>query len=223
LLNKIAHRFEEWLLPRSRTLLFGLLTANVCVAFALIALQDPVETSASASLPVEREIQLLAEVAAPEATAQAQSPKPTPRECRVWGPEQNPEAFDPLITQLKSKGGFPEVLEQEVKVPTDFLVYVGALGSRDNAKRVAKELSALNIESYLINPEDAPPILSVGVFSRQNLADKQRKRVAGLGYKVFIDQLERTQTVYSLSAHVSADSHLYKSSTSACMAIAHNG
>ena len=218
MLNKIAHRFEEWLLPRSRTLLLGLLCANICLAFALIAFQDPQVGVASPAPVIDKEIQLLAEVSPLEP-----APKPTTRECRLWGPESKPEAFDPLVAVLDESGGFPEVQSQEVKSASDYLVYVGELGARANARRIARELSALQIESYQINRDDGTIILSVGLFSRQQLAEKHQKRVAELGYSVFVEELERRQTIYNLVAHVEPDSELYKTSTSACMAIAHNG
>ena len=218
--TKFAHKLEEWLLPRGRTLLLGLLVANAGVALFLIAGRGPtVEagTAPAVAAELEPKIQLLAEAGPAPAIEQ-----PPARECRLWGPEQSPDAFENLVAELSASGSFPEIESRQVKAASDYLVFIGELGSRDNAKRIAKELDALDIDSYLINPKDQPLMLSVGVFSRQALALKQRERMAELGYAVAIKELERAQTVYQLSAHVHTDSVLYKSSTSACVAIAHN-
>ena len=219
--SKFAHKLEEWLLPRGRTLLVGLFVANLALAAALVGTREPAEIAAAVPAVVQEEspnIQLLAEVSAsPPAAAQ-----PAAMQCRIWGPEQTPDAFDNLIVELESSGSFPEVQPLEIKAASDYLVFIGELGSRDNAKRIAKELNALKIDSYLINRKDSPLMLSVGVFSRQSLAQRQHNRIDELGYAVEIEELERSQTVYQLSAHVPEGSPAYKSSTSACIAIAHN-
>lgn len=227
MLYSIGNKFEEWLLPRGRTLLVGLVAANVCLTVALWVSHDPAPAvmMAAAEIPeqVEREIQLLAEVPPSVSPEPGLTPMQKPaRECRIWGPEQSPEAFDELITQLQDSGSFPELQSLEVKAAPDYLVYVGELGSQDNAKRLAQELEALNIESYAISRQGQPLMLSVGVFSRKALAQKQKERIAELGYAVAIEELERAQTVYQLSAHVEEHSEAYKSSTSPCIAIAHN-
>ena len=142
------------------------------------------------------------------------------RVCRVWGPEQQESAFGALVEQLDALGGFPEVRERTIQSTPDFLVYIDDLGSRDNAKRVASELASVKTDSYLIIAEDGRPILSVGVFSRRALADRQHARMQKLGYKVGLQTVERTQVVYNLTAHVPVDSPEYESSTSSCVEIA---
>jgi len=142
------------------------------------------------------------------------------RVCRVWGPEQKESAFNSLAKQLDALGGFPEVRKRTVQSTPDFLVYIDDLGSRDNAKRVAAELASVKTDSYLIIAEDGRPILSVGVFSRRALADRQHNRMQKLGYKVGLQTVERTQVVFNLTAHVPLDSPEYESSTSSCVEIA---
>ncbi len=217
MLQKFATNYEQWLLPRSRYLLAGLVVANACLALVLTIQPEESVIVSPTPAALGPEIQLLAEIPAAEFHLQA-----APRECRLWGPESDPQAFMALVAQLDAMGSFPEVQKREISGAPDYLVYVGELGSRDNAKRVARELNALEIDNYLINREAASPIISVGVFSRKSLADQHIEKIAGLGYHVFLEQLERAQTVYSLVAHVSADTALYNSSTSACMAFAHN-
>ncbi|XOV83439.1 MAG: SPOR domain-containing protein [bacterium] len=203
------------MLPRRHIVLTGLLCANVCLAFGLIALQEPQPNDQSALIPLDNSIKLVEEV-----SRKAQKSVISAKECRIWGPESDPLAFQNLQSQLSELGGFPEIVEMQVEGKPDYLVYVANLGSRDNARRVSAELMSQNIESYLINRDDGSRILSVGVFSRAQLAQRQLQRVSSLGYTGQIEELPRAQVVYNLTAHVPANSDLYKSSTSACMAFA---
>jgi cell division septation protein DedD len=216
LLQKFATNSEQWLLPRSRVLLVGLLTANACLALWLNVAQEPIAVVEAPASDIGPEIRLLAEVPIPS------TPKLTSRECRSWGPEKDPQAFASLVAELDLTGSFPEVQKQEIMGAPDFLVYVGELGSQDNAKRVSQVLKSQGIDSYIIDRENDYLILSVGVFSKESRANIQLERVSVLGYDVFIEQLERVQTVYNLMAHVNVDSDFYASSTSACMVFAHN-
>ena len=216
MLHKATPKFEEWLLPRSRVMLAGLLTANACLALWLGVSQAPVAMVAAPTSELGPEIQLLAEVPIPP------TPKPPPRECRSWGPEGDPQAFADLVAALDTTGSFPEVQQQDIQGAPDYLVYVGELGSQDNAKRVSRELKSQGIDSYIINRDDSYLILSIGVFSQEGRANLQQAKVSALGYDVFIEHLERVQTVYNLVAHVNVDSEFYRSSTSACMVFAHN-
>ncbi len=205
------------MLPRRHVVLTGLLCSNVCLAFGLIAMQDPNVDETPALAPLEAQLKLIEE----PALVANQAPAAI-KECRVWGPESDPDTFAPLQSELDQIGGFPEIIEMQVAGKPDYLVYVANLGSRDNAKRVASELRSQDIESYLINRDDGSRILSVGVFSRKRLADRQLQKVTDLGYAGQVDELPRAQTVYNLTAHVELDSQLYKTSTSACMAFAQN-
>ena len=217
MLQKVGSQLERWLLPRRHIVLAGLLCANVCLAFGLIAFQKPQPNDQLALAPLQNELKLVEETpqTSPAAAVVA-------KECRLWGPESDPLEFQHLKTQLSEIGGFPEVVEMQVYGKPDFLVYVADLGSRDNAKRVAAELRSQDIESYLINRDDGSRILSVGVFSRSQLAQRQLQRVTNLGYSGQIEELPRAQVVYNLTAHVALDSDLYKTSTSACMRFAQN-
>jgi hypothetical protein len=141
------------------------------------------------------------------------------RECRVWGPERSPEDFEDLVAQLRATGGAPEINEVTVDGPSDYLVYVGDLGSAAAAKRMSQELTGLEIESFVITRGNAPAI-SVGVFSRRNLAVAQRDKLRDLGYDAVMDVLVREQKVYNLVAHIAIDSDAYQSSVSTCAAIA---
>ena len=165
------------------------------------------------SFAPDLELKIVSEQARQEAT-------PVIRECRVWGPVQDASEFDDLKLRLSKSGGFPEVDESLIEDEPDYLVLVENLGSRERAKKTAQALRRVEIESYLINREQGGPVLSVGVFSRKPLAEKQTERLQKLGYEVVLQTLDRSQTVYQLTAHVEVNSHEYETSTSPCPAIA---
>ena len=219
--------------------LWGLVALNVLVA-AVFLLQTGSGASASASthaaLNVPEQITLLSEVApsgqepgdlaapvgAPArtslATASPSSSNAAPKLCRIWGPQNSAEAFSDIRSKLDRSGGFPEILTTEISSATDLLVYVSAL-SVPAAKQYAAELGALGIESYVIQRE-TDVILSVGVFSQPGRAKRQLNRVAELGYETAIQELPRSQTIYTLRAYIEQDSPLFASSTSDCLTIA---
>ncbi len=145
------------------------------------------------------------------------------RECRVWGPEQTPDAFAALQSELRAQGSFPEVKATDIQAAADYLVLVDKLGSRDNAKRVRQELNSMDIDTYMMTRDDGSMVISVGVFSRQGLARRQLQKVSDMGYSAQVEQLQRSQTVYNLSAHVAVDSPLYATSISSCLNIAQGG
>ena len=144
------------------------------------------------------------------------------RECRVWGPASSAEAFDSLMVALTDTGGLPEIQEIDIQLPPDYLVYVESLPSLNHARQTAAALREVNIDNFVINQEDTGPAVSVGVFSRLNLAERQQKKVAGMGYKVAIKPMEKSQKAYNLVAHVTPESSHYGDSISACLDIAQN-
>ena len=145
-----------------------------------------------------------------------------PRECRVWGPVSSPDEFDDLSRNLEAVGGFPEIKEIEVVLAADYLVFVGPVPNMSQARQIAGDLRELQIDNYVINRENTGPGVSVGVFSRESLAQRQLEKVAQLGYEVSLEPMQRSQKAYNLHAHVERDSVHFSSSISGCMDIAQN-
>lgn len=142
------------------------------------------------------------------------------RECRIWGPAQTQDEFASLATRLEEQGGFPEIRQSQIQGAPDYMIYIANLGSLEKAKRTGQELMSVDIDSYVIDRSDDGPILSVGVFSREELATNLYNRLTGLGYDVVSQRLERNQTVFNLIAHVQVASDDYQTSVSACHSIA---
>ena len=211
------NKFEVWFLPYRRILLMGMLAANVCLPLVLIGWQDQPTQVGSIYSQAVAEIHLVDEIGVPSG-AGVHEPY---AECRRWGPEADPAAFDGLIAQLDQQDGEPDIRTSEVPVAPDYLVYIGGFGTNGSINRVIEKLNDQRIDSYVIKRENAAPILSVGVFSRQEYAELQLTTVEKLGYKGFIEELPKSKTVYNLTAHVRIASELYKSSNADCMTFAH--
>ena len=141
------------------------------------------------------------------------------KECRLFGPVAQAADLDGIAAELEQEGGFPQVVETQVSSAPDYMVYVDALGSPQNAARVSQELAGQKIDSYLVNRDDGP-ILSVGVFSKKSFADRQLTRLANLGYLTQMQELPRSQKVFQLQGYVAPGSALYAQSPGPCLAIA---
>ena len=240
-------QFHEWLVPVSRKVLIALLIANVGVGAYFSTRGGDVQSVAPAqtqtAVAKASEGASVAEVAAvttipdlppdlieavevTDTSAAALELQPadefSPRECRVWGPVSDPGEFTALSQSLSASGGLPEIQEIDVPLPPDFLVFVTELPSISHARQTAAALQELQIDNYVINREELGPGVAVGVFSRRELAERQREKVAGLGYTVAIEPMLKSQTAYNLVAHVTPESGHYDSSISACLDIAHN-
>jgi len=204
-------------LPYRRIFLMGMVAANLCLPLVLISWQDQTNHVEEIPSKAVAEIRLIDEVGVRSVTDVPE----VFTECRIWGPEVEAGAFDGLIAQLDQQGGEPDIQMSEVPVAPDYLVYIGGLGTNASINRVIAKLNDQRIDSYVIKRENAAPILSVGVFSRQEYAELQLTTVEKLGYKGFIEELPKSKTVYNLTAHVSIASELYKSSNAGCMTFAH--
>jgi len=215
-LTEFTRFLEQTLLPRSRLVLVGVVAANLIVGASLYlhstGVEPPVLKAPLSSLG--EEIQLLAELRKVPA-----APPPSARECRIWGPNEDPASFDELRKRLVTTGGVPQLREARLYRAPYYLVVVENLRSQDAARQAAQELNGLGIETYVMSRNDGPAI-SVGLFSRSSGAEDRRRQTSELGYDVDIETLSRETTVYELAGHVEVESADYETSTRACAAIA---
>ena len=135
--------------------------------------------------------------------------------CRVWGPQVEAVAFSELSRKLEITGGFPEVVEVQIAAPPSFMVFVDVREGSSQTRQVMQELTAVEIDNYRI-ARDEGDIVSVGVFSNRDLAEKQLQKVRELGYATNLETIERSQTVYTLHGYVENDSELFASSSHEC-------
>lgn len=125
--------------------------------------------------------------------------------CRVWGPFNNRTELEKVEADIAAAGGETRVTESTVPGRSDYLVYIRTPGQAENARRVLEELKSQAIDSALITRGRFNNTLSVGVFSRNDRAQRQMIRVSKLGYDVAIKEIDRSYNVFHLEARVVAD------------------
>ena len=202
----------------SRPLIVSLLAVNLLVAGSLslrapdASLNPSADQVSSSILELERDLVLLSESPIPEKEDQANV---LVKECRVWGPQQDKTAFNDLNDTLQATGGFPELVELEIEAPPSYMVFVDVREGSVQARQVMQELGAIEIDNYRIARDDGD-IVSVGVFSNRDLAEKQLQKIRDLGYNTELETIERNQTVFTLHGYVESGSELFASSSHEC-------
>ena len=177
-------------------LLVALLLANVGLACWYAAMI----TGTAVTTNVPDDAGALDDVAALRLVAERPpDPPEQPLACVALGPFDALDQVEEVREEIVAKGGEAIVREEEVPEALDYLVYVETDGSRAEARRLARELEAHEIECYIMAGGQHEDSLSVGVFSRRDLAAAQRRRVAELGYPVGLEPVPRSvRKVYRL-------------------------
>ncbi|NKC00133.1 MAG: hypothetical protein GKR90_16795 [Pseudomonadales bacterium] len=211
----------RWLMIYSRPLIAALLIVNIFVAGTYSYLTTPANSGsliAASTANVEdasADILLLSELPTLEVLTADLMVEQAIRECRVWGPRSTVKEFDDLVTVLDSDGGFPEVKSVEVQAAPTYMVFVDARDRSSQSRQIMQELKAVEVDNFRIQREEGD-IISVGVFSRRDLADRQQQKVADLGYPTDVEVMERSQTVFTLQAYIDASSPHYVLSSHEC-------
>lgn len=214
-------RISAWLMINSRPLIATLLACNIFITGAYAYLTpdgDPIADASGVRKNMEdrmTDILLLSEVQTRNILSPARETEEVTRVCRVWGPRSTSKEFRGLLAELDSDGGFPEIKSIEVQAAPTFMVFVDARDRSSQTRQIMQELKAVDVDYFRIQRNDGD-IISVGVFSRQELADRQRQKIANLGYLTVVEVLQRSQTVFVLQAYVDAESPHYALSSRPC-------
>lgn len=206
-------------LSRSSTwLLGGLLLFNLILVFYVFDSAGAVESPESEPPALQPGLRLIRELSDQERMALEPAEVVPERElalellveqpddatlvCRMWGPFSNLEALERVQTTVDEVGEVVEVQTGQVQSTPDFLVYIESDNNIDNAHRLLKELEGQSLDAYIIAGGDFVNSVSAGVFSSQERAERQVRRLTDLGYSAEIESLERVQTVFHLLAMV---------------------
>ena len=122
------------------------------------------------------------------------------RVCAAFGPFQTRQEAAALRERIASAGSEARVTEQAEVGEPDYHVYVAPAASRALAHRTWGELVRQGIDAFVIPRGERENGVSVGVFTRSNLAIAQRDRVAELGFPVAMRTVRRRHTVYLVEA-----------------------
>ena len=142
-----------------------------------------------------------------QSTTPAAPPEPRPqpptalrRTCVALGPFDTLEEATAIGERIVAAGGETTVVEEAEVGEPDFFVYVEPAASRALAHRTWRELVAQGIDAFVIPRGERENGVSVGVFSRRELAEAQHDRVSELGFSVITRTVLRSHVRYRLQA-----------------------
>lgn len=158
-------------------------------------------------------------VAPPSAATRVSLRKATPV-CRAWGPFDEVAAAEAAAVRLALSPGTFEVYQSRVHAEPDYLVFVRASRSLEEARLAMSHLQENGLDSYIMERGQAGNRLAAGVFSSLERAEAQHRRVVELGYEGGIEPLDRSRRTYHLMARVAADRTLDVAPLGSCDDIA---
>lgn len=129
--------------------------------------------------------------------------------CYTIGPFKDKTRAIEVSGRYTAKAVAIELKSSQEKEYLGVMVYITGHKSRDEAKRTADALAARGIrDSIIINEPGKSNILSLGVFGLKKNADRQRRRIEKLNYKVESETRYRGRTIYWLYNKQSSESEL---------------
>ncbi|MCY3812093.1 MAG: hypothetical protein OXH15_09880 [Gammaproteobacteria bacterium] len=168
--------------------------------------------------PVVHADSAVAQSATPAAPPEPRSQPPTAqrRTCVALGPFDTLEEVNAIGQRIVSAGGEAAVVEEAEAGEPDYFVYVEPAASRALAHRTWRELVAQGIDAFVIPRGERENGVSVGVFSRRELAEAQHDRVSELGFSVITRTVLRSHVRYRLQAWDAPDEAVAEMASSPC-------
>ena len=120
--------------------------------------------------------------------------------CVALGPFETRDEAMALGDEIVAAGGETRLVEESDVGEPDYFVYVEPASSRALAHRTWRELVAQGIDAFVIPRGERENGVSVGVFSRRELAEAQHARVFELGFPVATRTVRRSHVTYLLHA-----------------------
>lgn len=84
----------------------------------------------------------------------------------------------------------------EASAGVDYWVYLSPLASRQASLRQLRELQARHVDSYIITQGELVNGLSLGIFSREELAAALVRRLDDMGYEAQLKELPRSHRMF---------------------------
>lgn len=113
--------------------------------------------------------------------------------CVLVGPFAESLAAEYFAEHLQALEVAAEVSEIEVPDGAGYWVYLPPAASKKLAFEKLREVQAKNIDSYLIPKGVLLNGISLGMFTRSELADLRQKEMIDLGYSAEIREISRTR------------------------------
>ena len=120
--------------------------------------------------------------------------------CVALGPFETRDEATAIGDEIVAAGGETLLVEESEVGEPDYFVYVEPAASRALAHRTWRELVAQGIDAFVIPRGERENGVSVGVFSRRELAEAQHARVSELGFPVATRTVRRSHVAYLVHA-----------------------
>lgn len=203
---------------RTVSLLLILCNALFLVWSQLIDVQiNPLDRVVATRAPPPPRIVLAREVkkespaasTAPAATEPAQvataQPTPSPQGCTSVGPFANLSEASQAQAALRAVGFEPRQRLEQGELWVGYWVSVQNLATRDDAEAALQKINDNGItDVYLMPGTDPANVLSLGVFSDFQRAQRRVEEIRALGLTPQIDDRKRAGSVYWLDADLKA-------------------
>lgn len=164
-----------------------------------------VEPPRSPGADAETDLRLLSEREGDMPASGAEAPRPAPVPggqglaglpeqplCLLVGPFGDQGLAQNLIQRLEALELQPRLESVEVPEDPGYWVYLPPELSQKAALRKLHELQSKNIDSYIIPRGEIALGISLGMFSRAELARQRREELVALGYEAQIQELSRS-------------------------------
>lgn len=102
--------------------------------------------------------------------------------------------------RLAAQGAEVAVVVESVVGDPQYHVFVAPATSNDEAQRVARELTAEGVNSYVVTSGPRAGGVAVGVFHSERRAQAQKARVAKLGYDVRLATAQQERQMFRVRA-----------------------
>ncbi len=122
------------------------------------------------------------------------------RTCVALGPFATRDEATAIGDEILAGGGETLLVEESEAGEADYFVYVEPAASRALAHRTWRELVAQGVDAFVIPRGERENGVSVGVFSRRELAEAQHAYVSELGFRVATRTVHRSHVTYLLHA-----------------------
>lgn len=122
--------------------------------------------------------------------------EPDRRVCARLGPYSDEKEGDVAVRALTGAGLQAAMAEVQEQKSVQYWVVLPATDSRRRALQTLRELQARKIDSYLITSGDMSNAISLGLFSREELARGVQQKIREAGYPAEIRLKERFEKVY---------------------------
>lgn len=127
--------------------------------------------------------------------------------CQAIGPLRAENDANSISEQLTARGFRARIRVEEEHNPSGYWVFMPAMPAAD-ARRVVAELDARGLTDHYIGNQGS---ISLGIFSRKEMAQQHLDRVRALGFDALLDQRYRTRNLYWID--VTEDNRPLRAST----------